>query len=170
MKNGLRKVLTVCLFVGMLGSSSSAFGGAVNSVGNYQFVLSSGEDDADESNSGALKSVVRAVEMAVLATLVTTGIGAGIDVNKNGGYEGSDTQKAVNMFRGLAKNTYFTPKGMIADKVLPKINDSESFVETKRYLSVKDNGEATFMGEVRGLGNVAKEVCSYVWKSIKGRQ
>ncbi len=168
MKNGLRKILTVCLFVGVLGSSYSAFGSADNSAGNYRFVLSSGGEDADESESSRLGTVVRALEFLVLSGMMATGIGAGIDVHKNGGYEGSNTQKTVNMLGELAKNTYFTPKGMIADKVLPKINESENFVETKQYLSVKDNGEATFMGEIRGLCNVAKAVCSYVWKSLRG--
>ena len=169
MKYGFKKLLATCLFVGVLGSSSSAFGGAANSIGSYRFVFSSGEDDADGSGSSTLNTVVKVVESTVLVTMATTVIGAGIDVHKNGGYEGSNTQKAVNMLGGLAKNTYFTPKEMIADKVLPKISESDNFVETKKYLSVKNNGGATFMGEVRGLGNVVKEVCSYVLKSIKGK-
>ena len=163
MKGSMKRLLTVCLFAGMLGSYSvgSAYG-----IENYKYVFSR-DDDEEESDLGMVSKAVRIVEGAVVATTVTA-VGAGIDVYKNG-YKGSKTEEFVSSAAELAKEVYFTPKNWIANKVSPKIVENADFVETMKYLSTKDSSDATFMGEIKGLGNVIKEIGVHIWHLVNGK-
>jgi hypothetical protein len=164
MKGSMKRLLTVCLFAGMLGSCSvgSAYG-----IENYKYVFSK-DDDEEESDLGMVSKAVRVVEGAVVAATTVTAVGAGIDVYKNG-YKGSKSERFVNSAADLAKYVYFVPKEWIAGKVLPKIEENENFSETVKYLNVKDDSVATFMGEVRGLSNVIKEIGVHIWHLVNGK-
>lgn len=165
MKGSMKRLLTVCLFAGMLGSYSvgSAYG-----IENYKYVFSK-DDDEEESDLGMVSKAIRAIEGAMVAATTVTAVGAGIDVYKNGGYKGSKTEEFVNKAAELAKEVYFTPKNWIAGKVLPKIEGNANFVGTIGYLSANDDSDATFMGEIKGLGNVIKELGVHIWHLVKGK-
>lgn len=165
MKGSMKRLLTVCLFAGMLGSCSvgSAYG-----IEDYKYVFSK-EDGEETSDSGMIGKAVRVVEGAVVAATTVTAVGAGIDVYKNGGYKGSKTEEFVNKAAELAKGVYFVPKEWIAGKVLPKIEGNANFVGTIGYLSANDDSDATFMGEIKGLGNVIKEIGVHIWHLVNGK-
>ena len=164
MKGSMKRLLTVCLFAGMLGSYSvgSAYG-----IENYKYVFSR-DDDEEESDLGMVSKAVRVVEGAVVAATTVTAVGAGIDVYKNG-YKGSKTEEFVSSAAELAKGVYFVPKEWIAGKVLPKIEGNANFVGTIEYLSANDDSDAAFMGEIKGLGNVIKEIGVHIYHLVRGK-
>jgi hypothetical protein len=164
MKGSMKRLLTVCLFAGMLGSYSvgSAYG-----IENYKYVFSK-DDDEEESDLGMVSKAIRAIEGAIVAAAAVTAVGAGIDVYKNG-YKDSKTEGFVSSAAELAKEVYFTPKNWIANKVSSKIVGNADFVETRKYLSTKDSSDATFMGEIKGLGNVIKEIGVHIWHLVNGK-
>ena len=169
MKGNVKRVLTVCLFAGVLGSYSSMAGSAYNSIGNYQYVFSKDDDDTEKPKSGVLSVTVKVIKGAVIGATAVTAVGAGIDIYKNGGYKGSKTEEFIGKAGELAKGTYFVPKEWIASKVLPKIEGNEDFSKTKEYLNIKSSSDATFVGEVKGLSNVIKELGVHIWHLIKGK-
>lgn len=168
-KSSLNKGLTVCLFASLLGNYSTTSGYAYNSGGDYKYVVKNYEYEEDIGDDDIAYVIAKVLRSAVVAFVASTVIGAGIDIYKNGGYKGSKTENFVGKAVELAKNTYFVPKELIASKVLPKIESSEDFGETKKYLKIKDGSDATLVGEVKGLGNVIKELGNHIWNLIKGK-
>lgn len=165
MKGSMKRLLTVCLFAGMLGSYSTMVGSAYGN--NYKYVFS--EDEKEETpGSGMISKAIRAIEAAIVAAAAVTAVGAGVDVYKNG-YKDSKTEGFVSSAAELAKEVYFTPKNWIANKVSPKIVENADFVETMKYLSTKDSSDATFMGEIKGLGNVIKEIGVHIYHLVRGK-
>lgn len=169
MKNNLNKGLVACLFASLLSNCSTIPGCAYKSGENYEYVVKNYEYEEDVDEDDIIYAVVKVVRGAVVAFAASTVIGAGIDMYKNGGYKGSRTEDFVGKAVELAKNTYFMPKELIASKVLPKIEGNKDFSKTEEYLNIKDGSDATFVGEVRGLGNVVKELGVYIWNLIKGK-
>ena len=169
MKSSLNKGLTVCLFTSLLGNYSTTSGYAYNSGGNYEYIVKNYEYEEDIGDDDIAYVIAKVLRGALVAFVASTVVGAGFDMYKNGGYKGSRTEVFVGKAVELAKNTYFMPKELIASKVLPKIEGNKDFSKTEEYLNIKDGSDATFVGEVRGLGNVVKELGVYIWNLIKGK-
>ena len=163
-KSSLSKGLTACLFASLLGNYSTTSGCAYNSGGNYKYVVRNYEYEEDVGDDDIIYAVVKVVRSAVVAFAACIVVGAGIDIYKNGDYKGSKTEEFIGKAGELAKSTYFVPKEWIASKVLPKIEENEDFSKTKEYLNIKDSSGATFVGEVKGLGNVIKELGNHLMK------